>query len=330
MDDPILVLSRNDIAGLMRPADYLSAVEVGFRAAAAGRAQAPAPMHIPAHAGGFHAKGAAFNDGRRAYAALKFNGNFPGNAAGFGLPTIQGVIVLSDAATGAPLAIIDSAEVTLRRTAAASALAARFLAGPASSSIAVCGCGEQGRAHLDALAEVLPLVDGAVWDMDFGKAQALARYARDSLGLELRPVHSHRQATLNADIVVTCTTAQSPFLAASDVRAGAFIAAVGADAPQKSEIDPALMRAADVFVDVVEQCAAFGDLHHALDAGAVSLEDVCGDLAELATRAKPGRTEAGEIVVLDATGTAIEDAASAAVIYERARERGVGLGVKLV
>ncbi len=323
-----LILSRRDLAGLMRPADYLAAVEAGFLAAAKGRAESPAPLHLAAEGGGFHGKGALYANGNRRYAALKFNGNFPGNPSR-GLPTIQGVIILSDAGTGTPLAIMDSIEVTLRRTAAASALAARRLARPRSARVAICGCGAQALPHLEALTDVLPLAGGAVWDQDGGRAASLSRAAYERLGLELRPASAIREATLDADVIVTCTTATAPFLGRDDVGAGAFIAAVGADAPHKSEIEPPLMREAGVFVDVLDQCIVMGDLHHAVAGGAMTPTDVRADLAQLVSRACEGRRDDGEIIVFDSTGTAIEDVASAALAYERAAASGAGLRVNL-
>lgn len=325
----VLVLSRTDVANLMRPADYLAAVEAGFRAAAEGRASSPPPLQLAAKHGGFHAKSASYSDGDRAFAVLKLNANFPGNIERFGLPTIQGVILLFDAETGAPLAILDSIEVTLRRTAAASALAARFLARPDSTSIAICGCGSQALAQLEALAGVLPLAGGAVWDQERARAEALARHARASLELDLRVADSCRSATFDADVVVTSTTAKSPFLNRGDVRAGVFIAAVGADAPYKSEVDPALMAASSVFVDVLEQCVAMGDLHHALQAGVMTEKDVRGDLAGLVSGSAKGRTSDDEVIVFDSTGTGIQDVASVAVLFDRARAKGVGTAVEL-
>ena len=124
---PALIVRRSEIAALMDPAAYLAAVEAGFRSYANGEASVPMPMHIPVESGGFHAKGALVVLDR-AYVAVKVNGNFPGNPRRNGLPTIQGVVLLYDAIDGSLLAIIDSIEITLKRTAAASALAARYLA----------------------------------------------------------------------------------------------------------------------------------------------------------------------------------------------------------
>jgi len=143
---PVLILRRSEVVALMNPAAYLAAAEAAFRSYANGDASVPMPMHIPVESGGFHVEGARVTLDR-AYVAVKLNGNFPGNPQRHGLPTIQGVALLCDATDGSLLAVIDSIEITLRRTAAASALAARFLARPDASSIAICDFGDQGRAQ---------------------------------------------------------------------------------------------------------------------------------------------------------------------------------------
>jgi ornithine cyclodeaminase/alanine dehydrogenase-like protein (mu-crystallin family) len=308
-----LIITRRDIQRTMRPSDFLDAVELGFRAGAMGKAYSPHPLHLPADHGGFHAKGASMTLGRD-YVAVKVNGNFPENPARNGLPTIQGAIILSDGADGRLLAMIDSIEVTLRRTAAASALAAKLLARPNSSTLLVCGCGEQGRAHLEALREVLPIEHCLLWDRDIQLAQALA----DELdGVAVQDL----QASANsADVIACCTTTQQPYLCVDTVRPGTFIAAIGADNPEKSEISPALMAAATVVTDVTSQCAEMGDLHHAIVAGCMTLADVHAELGQLLVGAKSGRTDPEEIIIFDSTGTGLQDVAAAAAIYERCRE----------
>ena len=113
------------------------------------------------------------------------------------------------------------------------------------------------------------------------------------------------------------------------VRPGTFVAAVGADSADKQELDPQLMAAAAVVADALEQCAAIGDLHHALEAGAMSLGDVRAELAELVAGAKTGRRSSDEITIFDSTGTALQDVAAAAIVYEKALARGAGLRVAL-
>jgi ornithine cyclodeaminase/alanine dehydrogenase-like protein (mu-crystallin family) len=318
-----LILTRSDIAALMRPGDWLAAAETAFLAAGEGRAEAPPPLAIAGTQGVFHAKGAALR-GERAYAALKLNANFPGNPGALGLPTVQGAILLCDGTSGAVLAIMDSIEVTLRRTAAATALVARYLARPDSASILVCGCGAQGAAQLEALRQVLPLSHCLAWDRDPDRAAAFAE------GFDARASDDLAGAALASDVIVTCTTSRRPFLDCFMVRSGTFIAAVGADSPDKSEIGPALMAGATVVADVLDQCIAMGDLKHAIAAGAMTREAVHAELAGLVIGARPGRTSAGEITLFDSTGTGLQDVAAAAMIYERAIEAGGDwLGVAL-
>lgn len=323
MRAPVRILTQADIAGLMRPADYIEAVEAGFRAAKQGKAHSPPPMHLPAQGGGFHAKGASYDNGRP-YFALKLNGNFPGNPTSNGLPTIQGAILLADASNGSLLAILDSAEVTVQRTAAATALAARYLARSDSAVMCIAGCGDQALPQLTALKEVLPLRRCLAFDLDEDKAAECARTASAALGIECEVASELNRAALLSDVIVTVTSAREPILKLEDVRPGTFIAAVGTDSPDKQEIAPALMAAATVVVDVLEQCLVMGDLHHAIAAGVMTEADVYADLGDLVIGKAPGRERADQIIIFDSTGTALEDAASAALIYERAIKEEAG------
>ena len=234
-----VILSRSDVAALMRPADYLEAIELGFQALHDGRADVPPPWHVEGNGGLFHGKGASLKLDQL-YVALKLNGNFPGNPRANGLPTIQGAILLADGETGSLLAIMDSIEVTMRRTAAATALAARHLAKSDSATVLLCGCGDQAPAQLEALRGVLPIELVLAFDRDRSRAEWLAG---------ARPVDGLEAAAADADVIVTCTTATEPFLTADLVRPGTFIAAVGADAPHKNEIHPDRMASAQVVVD---------------------------------------------------------------------------------
>ena len=308
-----LIITRRDIRRLMRPSDFMDAVELGFQAGAMGKANSPHPMHLEADHGSIHAKGASISLGRD-YVAVKVNANFPDNPARHGLPTIQGAVILSDGANGKLLAILDSIEVTLRRTAAASALAAKLLAKPSSSTLLICGCGEQGRAHLDALREVLPINRCLLWDRDYQLAQALA------VEVDGVAVEELKSAVEAADVIACCTTSRQPYLDVEMVKPGTFIAAVGADNPDKSETSPALMAAATIVTDLTAQCAEMGDLHHAIVAGCMSTADVHAELGPLLVGTRPGRSSPEEIIIFDSTGTGLQDVAAAAAIYERCRD----------
>jgi ornithine cyclodeaminase/alanine dehydrogenase-like protein (mu-crystallin family) len=322
---PTLVLTRPQVGAFMTAADYLAAADEAFRALATGRATAPPPMHIPTEGGGFHAKGARLQTaGGRDYVAVKVNGNFPSNPKTNGLPTIQGVIALSDATNGSLLAVMDTIEITLRRTAAATALAATCLARPDANTLAIIGCGDQARAQLSALANEFRLRKVVVWDIDADAATAFAADASAHLGFAAVRANTLREATLEADIVVTCTTAVRPILNSADIRPGTFIAAVGADHPHKSEIAPGLMARAKVVVDVLEQCAVMGDLHHAIAAGVMTTRDVHATLGALVVGQQAGREDDEEITLFDSTGTAVQDIAAAARVYECALAERVG------
>jgi alanine dehydrogenase len=321
-----LVLTRMDVQRLLGWDECIAAVEAAFRLHAEGRSLAPAVLAVPSREGGFHVKAAGLQLGRL-YFAAKTNANFPGNPSRHGLPAIQGVVVLCDAADGRLLAVMDSIELTIRRTAAATAVAARWLARPDAEVLTVCGCGQQGRAHLRALARVLPLRRAFAFDTDEAAVRVFADELQAELGIEITPVPDHVEAVRASDVCVTCTPSRRPFLLRDQVRPGTFIAAVGADNPDKQELEPALLAAGVVVADVLEQCASIGELHHALAAGAMTRGDVHAELAEVVAGRKPGRQSSDEVTIFDSTGTALEDVAAAAVVYERALEAGLGRSV---
>jgi len=174
-----LVLTRRDVSRLLPMADCVEAVERAFRRHAAGASIPPGVLGTQVDGGGFHVKTAGLHGergapGERSVFAAKVNANFPENPARRGLPTIQGVIALFDAETGGPLAVLDAIEITSLRTAAATAVAARHLARADAGVVTVCGCGEQGRAQLRALAAVRAVRAAMAFDVDAGRA---ARYA---------------------------------------------------------------------------------------------------------------------------------------------------------
>src|ERR1041384_446420 len=169
----LIVLSREDLTALMPFGDYVDAVADAFRMHAEGRSVAPPPMHIPAAGGASHVKAGSLPIGP-GYAAFKVNGNFPDNRAKHGLPTIQGAILLFDASTGSPVALLDSIEITIKRTGAATAVAARYLARPESRVATIFGCGAQARIQLAALGHALDLRQVFLVDKDRSAAERLA------------------------------------------------------------------------------------------------------------------------------------------------------------
>ena len=272
--------------------ECIPAVEDIFRAYGEGRVAAPVSLGID-H---FHIKAAAGD-----VFAVKINANFPDNPQRHGLPAIQGVIVLFDRDRGTPLVAMDSMLITTLRTAAATAVAAKYLARKDAKVLAIIGGGTQGRAHIEAIKRVRAIGEVFVYDADPAR----------------RNCNSIDEAVADADIVVTCTPSRSPILDVRHLRAGMFIAGVGADNPKKHELTPALLKECRVFADILEQSVTMGDLHHAIAAGVMSRGDVAGDLADVVC-GRAGRRTEDEMIVFDSTGTALQDLAAANVVWSAA------------
>ena len=323
-----LILSRRDVMELLSLGDCIEAVEQAFRLHAEGRTFGPGVLGIRAADGGFHIKAAGLL-GERGYFAAKTNANFPDNPRRFGFPTIQGAVLLADASNGQLLAVIDSASVTTLRTGAATAVAAKFMARRDARTVTIVGCGVQGEVQLAAVAAVLPLERAWVVDADPTRAERLAAHAASSLGIRVEPAKDLRVALRQSDVCVTCTPSRRAFVAARDVRPGTFVAAIGADSEGKQELEPQLVASATLVVDVLEQCAEIGELQHALAAGLLTRDQVHGDLADLVSGRRPGRTRDDEITIFDSSGTALQDVAAAVAVYQNARARNRGMEVKL-
>src|SRR6266850_516212 len=176
-----LLLTRHEVAELLGIEECIAAVELAFKWYGEGKTLPPGILGVHARDGGFHIK-AGLLELNRSYFAAKVNANFPQNVRWFGLPLIQGVIVLCDAENGYPLALMDSMEITIQRTGAATAVAAKYLARPNSKAVTICGCGNQGRISLRALTRVLPIEKAWAYDRDQDQAQRFA----SELGAELR------------------------------------------------------------------------------------------------------------------------------------------------
>jgi len=322
------LLTQRDVRAVLDIEGCIGAVEQAFRQHAAGHASRPGVLATYVEGGGFHVKSAAVAGERRHYAA-KVNANFPGNLRSNGLPTIQGVVVLLDATNGAPLAIMDSIEITRLRTAATTALAARHLARSDSRRVMMIGCGAQALSHIRAIGAVRPIERLRLFDIEPDRAEALAHSARISFGVAAEAVDDYRRAARESDIVVTCTPSRAPLLGLDDLVPGVFVAAVGADSEDKQEIDPHSLAGCVVVVDILEQCAAIGELHHAIEAGVMTTADVRGDLGAVVSGACRGRVSNEERIVFDSTGTALQDVAAAAIAYERACTHGIGTLITL-
>lgn len=315
-----LLVDASRVRQVLEPTALRHAVAGAFRAASTPGATPPATIGLEVPDGTFHVKAALDGAGDTPrYFVAKINGNIPPNPSRNGLPTIQGLLVLCDAQVGSPLAVMDSAAVTILRTAAATALAAELLAREDATRLAIIGCGVQAVAHLAAIRAVRHIRSVAMFDLDAAATDAFAAHVEQE-GLAVHRTRSASEASRSTDIVVTLTTARSPVLQRTDVGPGTLVAAVGADNPHKNEMAPDLMAGSVVITDRTAQCATMGDLHHALESGAMAVSGVRAELADVLADPARGRRTDDEVIVFDSTGLAFQDVAAAALVYERLRD----------
>jgi ornithine cyclodeaminase/alanine dehydrogenase-like protein (mu-crystallin family) len=284
----------------------IDAVEAAFVAYAAGRAELPGVIHldVPEAEGEIHVK-AGHLHGAPAYAVKVASGFYAQDP-----PALDGLVAVFDAASGAPVAfLLDNGYLTDLRTGAAGGVAARHLAPERVDRVAVIGTGVQARKQVEALRVVRPANrEVRIWGRDAAHARAVAD------DLEGRVAPTVEDAVRDADVVITCTAAREPLVKREWLRAeGAHVTAVGSDGAGKQELDPAILRAADVLVvDSKDQCLRLGELQHAPEqAGrAVELGAVCAGGS--------GRTSDDQLTVCDLTGVGIQDVAAANAVLANA------------
>lgn len=323
MPDELLYLAEADVrtAGLPMRA-LIEALETAFRDLGEGRAEVPPKIAVhPSAASFFHAMPALWPAGSAA--AVKWVGSFPGNRDR-GQPSISALLVLSDPDDGRPLAVMDGRWLTVRRTAACSALSARFLARPDARSLGVLGCGLQARAHVEALREVLPLRRVKAFDRHPERAEAFAEDVAREHGVEASAHASVQEVVEGMEVVLTAgAIAQlpEPPIGAGWLARGAFACSVDYASPWSAA---ALGELDLVCTDDRTQ------LETARRSGPVArLPPVHADLAELVTGRKPGRgTEAQRILACN-LGLALADVVAAVLVHRRARDAGLGARLPL-
>ncbi|MGI9112915.1 MAG: ornithine cyclodeaminase family protein [Gaiellaceae bacterium] len=298
--------SARDVAAAVPPDAAYAAVCEAFVAHARGEWTMQPKLYVTNYPAGDFRAMPALGGG---HALLKWVTSFPGNPT-LGLPTVTGLVVLSNAETGMVEAILDAGSVTALRTGAAAVIAAEVLGRPDAETAAVIGAGVNGMAA----ARTFVARDRSVslWDVDRARAEAAAT----ELGAD---VATSREEALAADLLVTVTPGREILLGEGSLRAGQHVSLMGADGPGKAEIAVAEIARARVFCDEWEQASHGGELAAAVGAGTIGRGDVTELGAVLVGSAK-GRATAQEITVFDSTGLAIQDLAIAIVAYDRANE----------
>lgn len=248
------------------------------------------------------------------YLGIKTVNIFPGNAAR-GLPGLFSTYVLYDARTGQPLAQIDGNEITARRTAAASALAASRLARPDATRLVVVGAGRVAALLPEAYRQVLPIASVQVWARKPAQAQALVDGLR-AQHIDASVASDLARAVAAADIVSCATLATEPVIQGEWLRPGSHLDLIGSFTPQMREADDACFAGASLYVDTLEAVQKSGDLLGPLSRGVIAADSVRGTLADLCRQPAPARLSAAERTVFKSVGTALEDLAAAVLVFE--------------
>jgi len=305
------VLGHDAVLGAVSPAQAIEQVRGAFAAHHAGEWTMPSKVYLQAPPHGDFRAMPALGGG---FAMLKWISSFPGNPAAHGLPTVMGVVCLSDAATSESRMLLDARAVTALRTGAVAAVAAQALARPGAASVGVIGCGLHGAWAARCLAAA-GYGPGVCADPRAEAAAALA----DELGWEV----GERAAALACDVVCCVTPGHEPVVQAADLRPGMHLNMLGADGPGKAEASTDAVARCALFCDEWEQASHGGELTGAIAAGAVGREAVT-DLGAVLAGAAPGRADAGAVTLFDSTGLAIQDLAIAIAAHAAWRAGRVG------
>jgi ornithine cyclodeaminase len=328
MSRDVLILREPEIRSLLDPHACIQAMERAFTAYSTGQAQLPSviQLDVPENHGEIHIK--AGHVRAWPHYAVKIASGFLDNPK-IGLPANDGMVVVFDAQTGAPAAfLLDNGFITDLRTAAAGAIAAKFLARKRVNVVAVIGTGGQARYQVEMLGLVRNLAEVRIWGRDPDKARSCAHDLGRRHGIaacHFAVAESVQETVAAADIIITVTASRESLLRADWLKRGVTVIAVGSDGPDKQELDvDVLARADKIVADSLPQCLRLGEIHHAFERGAISKEKVHAELGEVTAGLKPGRTSDDEIIICDLTGVGVQDVAAAALLLERAKSTGVG------
>lgn len=317
----IPTISEPELRGVITPQVAVDTIREAFRADGEGRAHVPAVINldVPAHRGEFHVK-TALIDGVP-HVAVKIASGFYDNPSK-GLPSGSGLMAVFDAGTGLPVAmLLDNGFLTDIRTGAAGAVAAEVLAPARISVVGVIGSGLQARYQVQCLRVVRPFSRIVAWSRD---AAHLDAYLREmtAQGYDVTAAATPEVVCRTADLIITATPSKQPLIRGEWLRPGQHVTALGSDSPGKQELDTSCLARADlVVVDRLTQCAAFGEVRHAIDDGVLRADKVHAELGEVVAGVKRGRTSDEQITIADLTGVGFQDTAIASRAIRESADR---------
>ena len=326
-----LILSRTDMMGLLTPAEYNACVEQAYRMHGEKRFYMDPKGHIvlAKYPGEWEAMPSYIEEPEAA--ACKWVSIRERNREKYDLPTVFSILIYTHPETGFPLAICDGSYHTVMRTGAAGAVSAKWMARQDARRLAIVGAGHMAEGALATCNEIFEWEEVRVWSrsqatLDHFMQTQQPKFPR----LQIRPSTILEQVVRGADVVVTVTPARGPIVMDDWIAPGTHIAAIGADKGGDQELDPKILQRARIFVDDIRQCRTDGEINVPLQQGLIMESDIAGEIGEVITGRKPGRTSDSEITLFDSTGIALQDSATVPLEYERAVAAGVGVEKKMI
>ena len=329
-----LLLTEGEVKRLLSMDEVIKVVESAFREKGLGRVQMPAKIYL------FYKK---YNGDLRAMpsylenldiSAVKIVNVHPDNRVKYGLPTVMATIVLIDPKNGAPISIMGGTTITAMRTGAAGGVAAKYLARKDSKVVGLVGAGTQARTQLTALLSLYEsLEEVRVYDIDRSASESYVSEMGDTYKGRIKNIFSVdgvKDAVKEADIVVTTTPSRKPLVMDEWISEGVHINCIGADAPGKEELDPAILKRAKIVIDDWEQASHSGEINVPLSKGLITKQDIWAEIGEIVAGLKPGRVSPDEITLFTSTGLAIQDAVTAHLAYKKALEKGIGKLIEFI
>lgn len=325
----MLILSEKEVQALAAVEELIPVLERAHIQYSTGKAVMPVRLVVPLPQieGRITSMPGYLNEDKAL--GMKVVTFFPNNLKQH-LPQILGTVMLFSAETGKMIAAMDGNYITAIRTACVSAMATKALANPESRVLGVLGAGVQARAHVRALTQIRKLSEIRVYDIFEASAHELKEALQKEIGVKINVVPSAREAVVGTDLLVTVTTAKVPIVKKEWLQPGMHINAVGSHRPDLREIDGASLAAAKVVVDSREAIMAeCGDILLAIQEKAITADHVHAEIGEVLAGKKTGRSNADEITLYKAVGIAIQDVATAHLVYRKALERNVGTRIEI-
>lgn len=322
-----LLLTADQVKSLSTMRDVIEANDYGFRQHALGQALMPQRLAIHLErTQGVMLTMAAFVDGPQSAMGVKNVTVFPNNIEKHGLPTTIGLMILNDAESGAPLAVMDATHLTAMRTGAGGGVATKYLARKDASTVGIFGSGVQAETQLMAACSVRPIRKACVFSRNYANAEAFAVKMSKALDIEIVPVKDPKDAVAGMHIIATATTATQPLFDGAWLEPGQHVNAVGTHLPTARELDTFAVARSGLFVDSRKACLIeAGEIVVPIQDGTFGESHIKAEIGEVAAGLRPGRQSDDEITIFKSVGVGIQDVTAAFAVFESARQQGVGV-----